>query len=283
MKFNYRAFSAALLAGLMVRPFYAPLASSESVVPPLRQPAVPLVTSDPYLSIWSEADHLTDDTTRHWTHHQHSLVSLIRVDGMTYRLMGNDPKDTPALPQLSVTVTPTRSIYEFEDAKIHVTLAFMTPALPHDLDVLTRPLTYLTWTVRSVDGAAHEVSIYDSTSSQLAVNQPSEKVDWAREEAGELTLLRTGTHEHRVLGSSGDDHRINWGYAYVAAPTAQTKSAIGADQTLIAAFIERRELPGQDDARMPRAVKDDQPVMAFVFDLGKISATAGGPSDHGGL
>ena len=58
-----------------------------------RPPAVPLVTSDPYLSIWSEADHLNDNNTRHWTHREQSLVSLIRVDGVAYRLMGNDPAD----------------------------------------------------------------------------------------------------------------------------------------------------------------------------------------------
>ena len=88
---------------------------AEAQQPPVfRPPAVPLVTHDPMLSIWSEADRLTDDATRHWTHHEQSLVSLIRIDGKPFRLMGNTPAGVPALPQVGLTVTPTRSIYEFE-------------------------------------------------------------------------------------------------------------------------------------------------------------------------
>src|SRR5579863_4067129 len=77
-----------------------------------RPPAVPLITNDPYLSIWSEADHLNDDNTRHWTRKEHPLVSLIRIDGKAYRLMGKEPAETPAFPQKSLKVLPTRSIYE---------------------------------------------------------------------------------------------------------------------------------------------------------------------------
>ena len=249
------------------------LVALTGVAQSFRPPAVPLVTFDPYLSIWSCADHLTDRNPQHWTKHEQALASLIRVDGQVFRLMGNDPAGVPPLPQTGLTVTPTRSVYEFENPRIHVTLTFMTPALPQDLDALSLPLSFLSWQVRSVDGKSHAVSIYDSTSSQLAVNRTNEKVDWAREAAGKIIALHAGTVAQPVVGSSGDDHRIDWGYAYAAASRDEAAAAIGSDETLLHAFVATGELPAQDDAQMPRAADDRQPVMAFVFNLGNVAAT----------
>src|SRR5687767_4670780 len=109
-----------------------------------RPPAVPLLTVDPYFSVWSFNDRVTDADTRHWTGKPHTLLSLVRIDGKPYRLVGAQPNGVPALEQAAVKVLPTRTIYTFAGAGIRLTLTFMTPMLPDDLDVLTRPVTYVT-------------------------------------------------------------------------------------------------------------------------------------------
>jgi len=162
----------------------------------LRPPAVPLVTSDPYLSVWSGADRLTDDVTRHWTRRPHALASLIRVDARAYRLMGNDPPTCPPATVSPCSLShaehlPVPGRRDPRHADVHDGRVAARPGRAH------RPLSYLTWQVHSVDGRAHAVSIYDSTSSQLAVNKPEQKVQWARTAMGPLTALRVGTRSSR--------------------------------------------------------------------------------------
>ncbi|HEX7655028.1 MAG TPA: DUF5127 domain-containing protein, partial [Verrucomicrobiae bacterium] len=247
-------------------------AMTQAAEPAFRPPSVPLITCDPFLSIWSDADKLTDVNPHHWTHREQSLVSLIRIDGQTYRLMGAKPADIRAFPQVGLEVKPTRTIYQFDDQHVHVVLTFMQPALPEDLDVFGLPLTYLTWQVSSVDGARHEVALFDSTSSQLTVTTPDEVVTGASETAGKLTALHLGTVEQPVLGSAGDDHQLDWGYAYAAALTKESSSAIGSFDDVVKEFVAAGKLSGLPDTNLPRAVNQAEPVMAFAFDLGSLSA-----------
>lgn len=95
-----------------------------------RPPAVPLVTHDPYFSVWSMSDRLTDDWTKHWTGTIHAMCGLARIDDKAYRFMGPGQIKAPAMKQLSVEVLPTRTIYQFEEAGVHLTLTFTTPAAP---------------------------------------------------------------------------------------------------------------------------------------------------------
>ena len=187
-----------------------------------RPPAVPLVPVDPFFSIWSPADKLTDAATMHWTEAPNRLTSLVRIDGNSYRILGDEPKDVPALPQTHLETLPTTVTYTFEGAGVRVSLAFMTPLLPEDLMLLSRPVTYLTWQVQSTDGQQHDVQIHYDNTAELVVNRAAiEPVTWATEKFGDVTALKVGSVEQNVLHSKGDRVRINWGYQYVAVPASQ--------------------------------------------------------------
>ena len=258
-------------AGLVLAAMTA-IGCSAAVKPAaIRPPAAPLVACDPYFSVWSGADRLTDKATNHWTGKRQTLTGMVRVDGKAYRVMGDEPKAVEAMEQKSLTVWPTRTVYEFANAAVKVTLTFMTPALPEDLDMLSWPVTYVVWDAVSADGKEHEVTAYLSASSELAVNEASQKVVWSRKDVGTMTTLRIGSEEQPVLQKRGDDMRIDWGYAIVGV-AKEAATAIGAETACVEGFVASGKLPAADDTRMPRAVSDEMPTMAAAMAMGKVAA-----------
>ncbi len=188
----------------------------------LRPPSVPLIAHDPYFSVWSPADKLTDAATTHWTGKHHRIGSRITINGKTLRVMGTVPDSAPALPQTSVEMLPTRTIYTFEGEGVGLKLTFLTPSLPGDIDLLSRPVTYITYELRSTDGGSHKVSFDFDASAELTVNDGSQMVTGSLHEIPArptaLVAARLGSVDQAVLARKGDDIRIDWGHLFLAAP-----------------------------------------------------------------
>lgn len=221
-----------------------------------RPPAVPLVVHNPYFSIWSMNDRITEGPTRHWTGTEQPLIGLIRIDGKTWRYLGDQPSNVPVLQQTSLQLAPTHTIYTLEGAGIRLTLSFFTPAFPQDMDVLSRPVTYLTWMVASMDGQSHTANVLLDVDPIIAVNTADEKVTWGRSQAIGLTVLNVGSRDQRVLNRSGDNLRIDWGYFHLAVPTSEVATTAAAADA-VDHFVQTGTLPASDDMDMPRS-PDDQ-------------------------
>lgn len=338
-----------------------------------KAPAYPLITHDPYLSIWSFSDTLNTATTKHWTGADQSLVGMIKVDGKIYRFLGketkvfqpvllpgneqaydakytetepagdwkninyddagwktgqtpfgnnkelsrtqwtskdiwmrkeftltslslnklyldlqhdddvevylngekiyscadcrvrkyenytiddavkrklktgknmlamhcvnsrggswldagilNEPLPKPgsatlAAVQKSVEVKATQTIYQFACGGADVSLTFTSPLLMNDLDIMSRPVSYVSFKIKSADGKPHTGQLYFGASTNLAVNLPNQQVKAGRYVSNNLSVLKAGSTEQPLLKKKGDDLRIDWGYLYVAAPTS---------------------------------------------------------------
>ena len=189
--------------------------------PNFRAPAVPLVTHDPLFSLWSFADNLTDDVTRHWDGVRQFMFGFLVVDNEIFRFLGKlnatDERYTtayPALPQTGVEIRPMTTRYTFANDMLDMELTFTSPLLLNDLMILSRPVSYMDYKINFKDGKEHETHIYFGFSGELCVNDNTQQVCVG------LTpysiYLTSGTDN--MLKRASDDHRIEWGTFHAIAP-----------------------------------------------------------------
>lgn len=139
--------------------------------------------------------------------------------------------------QKDVEVTATRTIYNFEVGTVNLKVTFTSPLLMDDLNLLARPVSYVTYSVKATDEKQHAVKVFLGASSNIAVYKPSQEVTAQQYTTDQLTLLKTGTVEQPILQKGADDMRIDWGYFYVAAPkTFKAVQFVSPASTAVEAF-----------------------------------------------
>ncbi|RZK67588.1 MAG: DUF5127 domain-containing protein, partial [Pedobacter sp.] len=121
--------------------------------------------------------------------------------------------------QKSVTVTATQTKYVFKAGTVDLDLTFTSPLLLDDLHMVSRPISYVTYKVKSNDKKLHDVSVLFNASTNIATNTPGQEIKADVANAGPLSILKAGTTEQPTLKKRGDDLRIDWGYMYVATPS----------------------------------------------------------------
>lgn len=181
----------------------------------MRPPSVPLITVDPYFSIWSAADRFYEKDTEHWTGAPNSIKGTINFDDKIFRFMGDGNEE--AVEQIFLDVNALCTRYLFKNDCFLLSLTFFTPLFTDDLFRLSRPVSYVEVKCSTFDNKEHNIKIRFQVSEEICVNASGEKKVEAEIISDEkLTFGKMGCIEQDILSRSGDDLRIDWGYFYLA-------------------------------------------------------------------
>ncbi len=181
----------------------------------LRPPSTPLITIDPYFSVWSPSDKLTDSVTEHWTAAPHTINAYAEIDGQVYRFVGADA-EAPAMKQVKRDFDAFSSVYVFTASGVELTATFTSPLLLTDLELMSRPVSYLDVITRSLDGKKHSVSITVKVSEEICLDVKGQyPVTTEVISIGACETAKMGSSVQEVLAKDGDDLRIDWGYFYL--------------------------------------------------------------------
>jgi len=206
------------------------------------------------------------------TAHCHNRTGGGYVDFGLYEKVADKESFVNTAVQKSASVLPTQTIYTFDCGPVELDLVFTTPLLLDDLDLVSRPVSYITYQARSKDGALHDVQVYFEATPQWAVNNVSQPVNYEKIEKENLSFLKTGTIEQPVLQKKGDDVRMDWGYFYLAGNNEkQAAINFGDYWDTKKAFQTTGRIQDQQTEQLSEKINQQMTVLAYSKDLGRVS------------
>ena len=170
--------------------------------------------------------------------------------------------------QKSVDVQATQTHYVFECGNVELKLSFMAPLFLNDLNLVSRPVNYIHYEVNSLDNTAHDIQLYFEAAPNWAINMAHETNKGEGYEKDGLLFLKTGSINQDILGKSGDDIRIDWGYFYLCGEVSNSSIATGNPFQMRELFASSGKLSGDITSK-------ENANLAIVQSLGSSTSASG--------
>ena len=179
----------------------------------MRLPAYPLITVDPFFSIWSRSETLYDAPTTLWCGIPKRLTGFVTVDGKKFRFLGKGKG--AVIEQKDLVVTPYVTEYTFSNAAISLNVRFWTPLTFADLHILSTPCSFIDYKLTVLDSTPHDVSLTLCVHEEFCYDRHAKQVEKKLVAAGDGTAARMGRTDQKPLSKSGDGVSADWGYFYL--------------------------------------------------------------------
>jgi len=258
---------------------------------PIKPPAVPLITREPYMNTWlRSANGIAPGIwPEYWNGNVKAITGIAYIDSRPYLFMGAPgvPRIANSMTQTLLRTTPTQSIFTFNAAGVNLTVDFLSPVEATDLRRLSMPLSDIITTAQSSDGSQHSVTVYFDISGEWASgltgvnNQPAALINWAPET---INLNANGTNRKGTLSTwtviptnpivlnQANDYPT-WGTVlWSTQTTSSLTTQSGADSAVRSQFVGNGVLNNTNDTNQPRAINDAYPVFAFSNAFGTVGA-----------
>ena len=203
--------------------------------------------------------------------HCHNTTGGSYVDFGLFREKENAVKFANEAVQKSVDVLATSSYYTFTCGPVELDVVFTAPQLIDDLDLLSTPINYVSYRVRSLDKKAHDVQFYMETTPELAINESNQPTVARTLSKNGISYVEAGSIDQPICDRRGDLICADWGYVYLASANGSGKSvSLGDYYGMKESFVKNGTLAATKTKWTTRK-EEDNPAMAYVHNLGSVS------------
>ncbi|KAI9456996.1 hypothetical protein BJY52DRAFT_1379345 [Lactarius psammicola] len=249
--------------------------------------AIPLTVRSPYLSCWmfttngtnigrqwptTSAHQLSDhDPSLNASHFfSLNLPVLVRVDNITYSLLGYPYPINVTSNLTNTVITPTQTKITSEAGPMQFNLTFLNPIEPEDWIKQSIPFSYMSLTAKSLDGMAHAVQVYSDISGEWLSADRSKVVVWSTTTNNNAIYHTVKLQSPAVFSEIST--QAEWGTLHYAMKSGGNITyKIAEDSVSRDLFQLNGALDNQTDMNF-RPINPNYAVFAISRDLGTIQA-----------